>query len=225
MKTKILLVLCIPVIALAAPPNRPGTFANQGARCDNECPQWNLTADTPTSLAPAELVAAVEEERLAHDLYIIAAQRWNLRVFTHIAAAETRHGAALEALAESAGITLPPVQAGVYATPELQSMYTQLLSLVNESLTGALQAGALVEETDIVDLRDLMKTTADSRTRMVLENLERASIQHLNAFVQNLEARGFKYEPQVLSNDEYAAVIGLDTGSKRGPGRGNRGRR
>lgn len=225
MKTKLLLVLCLPLIALAAPQNRLGVGGDQSCPRGNECPQGSLTSDPPTTLPATELVAAIEEERLAHDIYIAASQRWNLRVFTNIATAETRHAAALESLAETAGITLPPAQVGIYVTPELQSMYNQLLSLVNESITGALQAGALIEETDIVDLRDMMNSATDSGTLTVLANLERASIQHLNAFVQNLEARGFKYEPKVFSSDEYAAVISMDTGSKRGPGHGKRGRR
>jgi hypothetical protein len=225
MKTKLLLVLCLPFVAFAAPQNQQGMNAHQPCPRDQECPSASTTSDTPTTLSAVEIIAAIEEERLAHDIYIAAAQRWNLRVFTNIAAAEIRHAAALESLAESAGIMLPPVQAGVYVTPELQSMYHQLHSLVNESITGALQAGALIEETDIADLRDLMNQATDSRTRTVLANLERASIQHLNAFVQNLEAHGFKYEPRVFTPDEYAAVVGPAKAPRGGSGRGYRGGR
>lgn len=81
------------------------------------------------------------------------------------------------------------------------------------------QVGGNNDEAGAVFTRDA------TGTRTVLANLEPASIQHLNAFVQNLDALGFKFEPQVFTPDEYAPVIGMDQGSKRGPGRGNRGRR
>lgn len=204
--------VCAP-LAFAAP-HRYGQMqsGNRGgaASCPgpSSCPLVTTAITTPTTLPAAEIVSALEEERVAHDLYMAAIERWNLRVFINIAAAETRHAAALTQLATTSAIAVPAAQRGVYVTPEHQRLYEQLLAIVNASETGALQAGALVEETDITDLRRMIAAATDAGTRSIMSNLEKASVNHLRAFVRNLRARGITYEPKVLTADEYTALIG-----------------
>jgi hypothetical protein len=215
MKTKLTLLLCLPLIAVAAPPYRhggPGAAMSRGKgqqNCPNQgvCPMQLGTLTSPTTLSPSEVVAAIEEERLARDLYLAAADLWKLRVFSNIAAAELRHETALLQLAASAGIPVPARQTGVYASPDVQRLWADLLPLVTQSETGALRAAALVEETDIADLRRMRALATDEGTRAVLSNLERASGFHLRAFVRNLEARGVTYQPQVLTPDEFNAAM------------------
>lgn len=222
MKTKLILLLALPVVAFAAQ-NRNVNRSPDACPREKECPQATAIS-TPTTLPTSELIAAFEEERMAHDLYVAAAARWNLPVFTNIAAAEVRHANAVQQLATSVAATLPTLDTGIYSTPEIQSMYNQLLVLMEGSESGALQAGALVEETDIMDLRSLKKTATDSATLAILGNLERASINHLNAFVSNLAARGITYAPKVMTAEEFAqATSDVASGScGRGPGAGFR---
>jgi hypothetical protein len=217
MKPKLIIILCIPALAFAGPPYRHGASGQSGVsrgqgmqNClrQADCPLTSVAITTPTSLPAAELISAFEEERVAYDLYTAAAERWHLRVFSNIAAAEVRHAAALTQLANSSGIPLPPVQRGVYATAEHQRLHDQLLAIVNDSAVGALKAGALVEETDIADLRRLAAIATDPATRTILSNLERASVNHLRAFVRNLRVRGITYEPRVLTPEEYRAIAG-----------------
>lgn len=222
MKNPLFLTLCFPLLAFGAP-NRsgppaagPGVAPGAGLNCPArvDCPLALATPAAPTTLKAADLVFAIEEERVAHDLYVAAAARWNLPVFATIAGAETRHAAALTPLAATIGVIPPAAQAGVYATADLQRLYEQLLPLVNESASGALRAGALVEETDIADLRRMAGTATDEGSRIVLAQLERASGHHLAAFVRNLAALGVAYQPQVLAADDFAALIAA------APGRG-----
>lgn len=220
MKTKLILLLTLPVVALAAQ-DRAGNCNPANGPRDRECP-GTVTVSTPTTLSLPDLIAGYEEERMAHDLYVAAAERWNLPVFTHIAAAEVRHAAALQQLAGTVAATLPANEPGVYTTAEIQSMYHQLLALIQGSETGALQAGALVEETDIMDLRSLKATATDAATLTVLSNLERASIHHLNAFVRNLAARGVTYAPKVMSAEEFAHALSETSAYGGGPGAGMR---
>lgn len=216
MKTKLILCLLFPAVALAAPGRfgAPAQSTNRGGPgaglcMSADCPLNSVTLTAPTTLAAADLVFGVEEERVAHDLYVAAFERWNLGVFDRISAAETQHEAAFVLLAASVKVALPPAVRGVYATAELQSMYQQLLALVSESAPAALRAGALVEETDIVELRRMIATVQDDRTREVLAHLEAASGRHLRAFVRNLERSGESYQPQVLSASDFTAVITL----------------
>lgn len=241
MKTRLVLLVLLPLIASAAPgrpaPAGAGPQAPQGRGlattnrvCDGtgagagqgrqrgpgagdclqraNCPLDGVGLASPTTLTAADLTAAVEEERVACDLYLAAAERWQLRVFSRIARAEAQHERALTQVAASTSVPLPPAARGVYATPAMQELYGRLLPMVHESELAALRVGALVEESDVADLRRLAATATDEGTRAVLANLERASARHLNAFVRNLARRGESYQPQVLTVGEFEALIG-----------------
>lgn len=245
MKTFLSLLLLVPALAVSAQ-NRNGASngagagagvgvgAGAGVRASNPCPNSGSPSDCPvaainpaqpTSLGFADLTFAIEEERVAHDLYAAAFARWNLRVFSNIAESETRHADALIQLAATVGVQPPPAQPGAYVTDDLRSLYTQLLALVNESETAALQAGALVEETDIADLRRLALQATDEASKAVIARLSSASVNHLSAFVRNLAARGVVYAPQVLSADEFAGMMTAPggRGGKGGAGMGGGG--
>lgn len=228
MKTKLSLLLVLPLIAFgaqtrngapvtAAPASAPvATCPNNG---DNAaCPLNAVSAANPTTLSAANLISAIEEERVAHDIYAAAAARWNLRVFANIAASETRHAAALTQLAATVGVQPPAAKAGVYATADLQALYDQLIVLVNGSANGALSAGALIEETDITDLRRLSALATDEASKAVIANLVGASVNHLGAFVRNLQAAGVTYQPKLLTAEEFATMTSTS------PGRGGLGR-
>ncbi|WP_158277323.1 DUF2202 domain-containing protein [Opitutus sp. ER46] len=227
MKTKLALLLLTPALVFAAPA-RQGQGAGAGSPANPnpvrpDCPLNTVTAATPTTLPVAALVGAVEEERMARDLYLAAAAKWDLPMFTRIAQAEARHEVALVRLATTANVSLPAAQAGVYTSANLGELHTALMALVNESATGALKAGALLEETDIRDLRQLQATATDDPTRAVLANLERASGHHLAALTRTLASQGITYAPQILAAADYSAVIatpGQGRSQRRGPGRG-----
>lgn len=217
MKTKLVVLLALPLFAFGAQ-NRIGAPAATPVPTPSAaCPSNAATPATPTTLAASDLIFAIEEERVAHDIYAAAAARWNLRVFANIAESESRHAAALTALAATIGVQPPPAQAGVYATADLQALHDQLLDLVNGSATGALRAGALIEETDIADLRRLSALATDPASQAVIADLIAASYNHLAAFVRNLKAAGVVYEPQILAAEEFAAVTNA------APGRGGQG--
>jgi hypothetical protein len=213
-----------------APATAGGPAAASNPDCPRtaECPLNAVTPATATTLSAGDLSFAIEEERMAHDIYVAAAAKWNLRVFANIAEAEIRHETALTALAATQGFALPLAQPGVYASADLQQLHDQLITLVNESETGALRAGALVEETDIADLRRLASLATDDASRAVLANLERASLQHLSVFIRNLAVRGITYQPQVLTVEEFTALVPAMSGQGgrgTGGGRGFRGGR
>ena len=234
MKTKLSLLLVLPLFAFGAQ-NRhgapvtpaPAPTPTPAATCPADgsnaaCPMKAVTAATPTTLTPTNLIFAIEEERVAHDLYAAAAARWNLRVFANIAESETRHAAVVTQLAATVGVQPPVAQAGVYATTDLQAIYDQLIVLVNGSATGALRAGALIEETDITDLRRLSAQTTDEGSKAVIANLVSASVNHLGAFVRNLAAVGVTYQPLALTAEEFATMTNAAPGrGGMGQGKGN----
>ena len=96
--------------------------------------------------------------------------------------------------------------AGEFADSTLQDLYDGLLTQGLESKTEAFAVGALVEETDIQDLRD--RASDSDAIAVIYDHLESASAQHLRVFVRNLEAFGVDYLPQVLDADEVDTITG-----------------
>ncbi|HZJ40225.1 MAG TPA: DUF2202 domain-containing protein, partial [Demequina sp.] len=96
--------------------------------------------------------------------------------------------------------------AGEFSDPALQDLYDTLLAEGLESSTQALAVGALVEETDIEDLRDRDRATTNDAITYVFANLEAGSENHLRAFVMNLDRAGVDYEAQVLSDSEVSGI-------------------
>jgi len=162
--------------------------------------------DTLSSVETASLVYMVNEEKLAHDLYVALGDAWDLKVFDNISAAEQQHMDSVRSLLDAYGADDPTVglAAGEFSDPGLQDLYDTLLADGLESSTQALAVGALVEETDINDLRDRATTTEAIDT--VFSSLESGSENHLRAFVKNLDRAGVDYEAQILSDSEVSSI-------------------
>lgn len=221
-----LLIFALAPLALATPAQR-GPAAN----CAGSCTATNgtgaqacaLASADPTPLAlsaPAQaaLLFQIDEERMARELYTAFGAMWGLQPFAHIPLAESRHETVLRQLATRAGLALPTAVAGRFDDQEVQKRYTSLLALGLESVDSALRVGAYVEEVDISDLKALIVTTDSTGLKDSAMALQTASGHHLNAFVGLLAARGVTYAPQVLSVENYEAI--LAAGGSRGQGQG-----
>ncbi len=156
-----------------------------------------------------------EEEKMARDAYWTFGDRYGLPVFENIAEAEETHMDSVKVLMDKYGLTDPILEAGEFANSDLQAMYDDLVERGNSSAEEALRVGAVIEETDIQDLKDRLAETDNEDITMVYESLMRGSRNHLRAFVNNLERRGIDYTPAVLSQEEYDQIVG--TPIERGP--------
>jgi len=74
----------------------------------------------------------------------------------------------------------------------------------------ALKIGAFIEEYDIADLEKLISETGNMYIVRVYTNLLNGSKNHLRAFVKNLSSRNVVYQPSILSQTEYAEIIGAN---------------
>jgi len=194
-------------------------LAARAGQCDPACATLlnptgpvGLTADARTAL-----LFQIDEERMAGELYVAFAARWDLRPFQNIPRAEAQHQAALTALATRAGLAVAATVPGQFASAEVQKRYDALLAVGLESADSALRTGAFVEEQGIADLRSLAATADSAELKQVVTALETASGHHLGAFVRSLAARGIIYTAQVLGADEVAAL------TRAAPGRGGMG--
>jgi hypothetical protein len=145
-----------------------------------------------TDLSQAQtdkLLYLIEEEKLAHDVYVNLYDKYGARVFDNISKSETRHQDALLALLEARNIEDPRSnEVGVFSNPDLQKLYDTLMEKGNKSAQDAYEVGKLIEETDIADIdKDLALFSSDnSDVVTTLQNLRKGSENHLRAFTRQL---------------------------------------
>ena len=158
----------------------------------------------------AALIFMREEEKLARDVYTKFYESYELRIFNNIKKSEQKHMDAIKFLLDSYELEDPvgDNEIGEFENEELQELYNALLEQGNESLVAALEVGGIIEEVDIIDLLDYIEQVDDNLDIIrVYTNLEKASEQHLRAFVRNLAARGITYEPHFLDQETYNRII------------------
>lgn len=129
----------------------------------------------------------IEEEKLAHDVYVALSDEWGTRIFSNISESESQHQSKVASLLVSYDIDDPrTAQAGVFVNDELQALYDSLMAKGMQSAQDAVEVGILIEETDIRDLQIAIDDIDDSAIDSVLERLLAASRNHLAAFTRQL---------------------------------------
>lgn len=151
-----------------------------------------------------------EEEKLARDVYNAMHKRYGQRIFSNIPKAEQRHMDAVLQLLTAYGLDDPAKKKpGRFRNRELQKLYDELVKQGASSREEAFLAGALIEETDILDLQTAIRQTDKEQIRSVLEMLLGGSQRHLNAFVRNYEAVSEKpYSAQRMKQAEVDRILG-----------------
>lgn len=187
-----------------------------GTRNDSE-PADDRTSPASEALDEDEVAGLLwmrEEEQLAHDVYVALGERWGLRVFENIAASEQTHIAATIDLLDRYEIPDPAAdnEPGTFTDPAIQELYDDFVARGLESRVEALTVGATIEELDIADLRARADATDEATIDDVYARLERASRNHLRAFVGQLELLGVEYEPTVLDDFEEIVAAPMERG-------------
>jgi hypothetical protein len=142
-------------------------------------------AATLTGAMAEQLLHLAEEEKLAGDVYDLAAQRYDVRIFTNIGRSEDSHLSQVRALLDRYGLDDPTqdAPAGQFADEDLQALHDTLAAEVARGWDEAVAAGVLIEQTDIADLRDLLgEGGLPTDVRTVVEALQVGSQRHLAAF-------------------------------------------
>ena len=169
-----------------------------------------------TAAEEAEVVFLREEEKLARDVYIMLAEKWQLPIFSNIAQAEQRHMDLVLILLETNAVVDPIVDdtVGVFTDTALGALYNELVAAGEVSLIEALKVGAEIEDMDLADLYDLLEMTDNEHISLVAHNLAKGSRNHLRAFMRALEAQDATYDPKYLDPDVFDEI--LDAGMERG---------
>lgn len=142
----------------------------------------------------AQLIYLAEEEKVAHDLYVLADEKYGSDTDTYgnISQSETRHFSAMNRLLDLYGLdstTDMGTPGEDFADDKLEMAYNASADKVEDSAEAAAAVGVEAEETDIADLKAaLAMDNVPSDVERVLSNLVRASENHLSAF-KNLQGQ------------------------------------
>jgi hypothetical protein len=182
--------------------------------------QSNNAAGTLSPSQSSQLTRMMEEEKLAHDVYLALAKSSGLQIFTTIAKAESQHMRAVEQLATRYALASGSknLSTGSFSNPQFQSLYQTLVTSGNASPLEAVRVGAKVEEMDILDLQKFLAENPPQEVAQVLKHLQLASMNHLRAFTTAVKEQGGTYTPQFMNQREFNDIIASD--NQRGNGQG-----
>lgn len=179
------------------------------------CPLWaesNASGGgyTPLSLEEAEhLTYMREEEKMARDVYLLMYDTWNFDTFSSIADSEQTHMDTM--LIKLVKYHLPdPVgdnDKGEFTNLYLQDLYNDLVGIGINSLVAGLDVGAIIEETDMIDIQEAIDHTDHADVVNAYQNLLDGSKNHLRAFVKALETQGVSYVPKLISQEFFDEIM------------------
>jgi hypothetical protein len=152
-------------------------------------------AEPPTDEVAAVLAFMREEEKLAHDVYLLfseiyAGQEAGSNITSRIAESELRHTDAVKGLLDEYGLPDPAagLAPGQFVDQSLQNLYTALVSVGELGYTEALGVGVVIEQKDMTDIVAAIElSVAYPDIVQVYSNLLAGSEHHLAAFLQVLE--------------------------------------
>jgi len=155
------------------------------------------------------LIQMREEEKLARDVYMTLWAQRGKQIFGNIAQSEQTHTDAIKILLDRYSIADPVTSdaVGVFTSPVMQQLYTDLVQKGSTSLLDALIIGATVEDLDIKDLEELINTTDNQDIIAVYNNLNKWSRNHLRAYVKNITTEWWSYTPQYIPQSLYDSIL------------------
>jgi len=170
----------------------------------NSLPKENLSQDEIDGL-----LLMREEEKLAHDVYNTLYIKWGQNIFNNIANSEQTHTDAVASLLNKYEIADPVItnEVGGFENDAMFDLYNELVEMGSVSIVDALRVGAIIEDLDIHDLRNLMSNTNNQDILVLYQNLEKGSRNHMRSFTRLLNRNGETYTAQYISEDEYLEII------------------
>jgi len=159
----------------------------------------------------ADLLQLREEEKLAKDVYLYAYSKYGLTISQNISNSEQTHMDKVLQILTSYNMEDPAnTQIGVFNDTDLQNLYQQLITKVDESETDALIVGATIEDLDIKDIEDFILRTTKADILSMYENLMCGSRNHLRSYYSQIISNGSSYSSKYISQAEFDSIVNSD---------------
>jgi hypothetical protein len=164
----------------------PETTISQEDSAITEEEEVTTDSTVDTSTLAEMLTFIVQEEKLAHDLYVQLASTSGAVQFQNVLNSESTHISLVQGLLTTYNIVDPTVglAEGEFVNQDLQALYDSLLASGSVDRAGAIAAGIAVEEKDIADIEVMLASDLPSDVASVLERLLSGSQNHLAAFLR-----------------------------------------
>jgi hypothetical protein len=164
----------------------PETTISQEDSVITEEEEATTDSTVDTSTLAEMLTFIVQEEKLAHDLYVQLASTSGAQQFQNVLNSESTHISLVQGLLTTYNIVDPTVglAEGEFVNQDLQALYDSLLASGSIDREGAIAAGIAVEEKDIADIEVMLASELPSDVVSVLERLLSGSQNHLAAFLR-----------------------------------------
>lgn len=161
-----------------------------GLQNDNG-PNYQVTVEPNRNIDKTEvsLKYVLEEEKLAHDVYVSLYNTWGAKVFDNIQRSEQEHQRILLSVMNDKNIAdSRSAEIGKFNDIKLQNLYNELVARGGESRLEAYRVGVAIEELDISDITAAMNSLDDQEiaTKAAYETLLNGSERHLSAFNRQL---------------------------------------
>jgi len=180
-----------------------------------------LTEDEKNSLIDMRA-----EEKLAHDVYTALFEKYEMKIFSNIARSEKRHVEAIQNLLDEYKIDASLIsEPGKFEDSQFQKLYDDLLAQGMESLEDAYRTAMMIEDLDISDLDKLITETKNEDLKIVFNNLNQASENHMRSFHSHLSDLKVDYAPKYLSQQRFDEIIVLNAPEVNKKGRKSKGNR
>jgi hypothetical protein len=95
---------------------------------------------------------------------------------------------------------------GIFTDPEMQALFNDLTARGRVSMEAALEVGALIEDLDIFDLKRALKKADSQDVRVLFQNLQKGSRNHLRAYLRQMERYQLRYEARYLTPEEIEDI-------------------
>ncbi|WP_134200766.1 DUF2202 domain-containing protein [uncultured Algoriphagus sp.] len=175
--------------------------------------QEEINPAVKTSLSEAELSDLLftrEEEKLAHDVYTYAFEKYGVSIFQNISRSETQHINSVLQVMGAYQLSDPldgSISLGEFTNTSLQNLYSELTSKVDISLEEATKVGLLIEDMDILDLQLAIASTQKPELIQLYEKLKCGSENHMRAFYNQATTLGVTYNPSYITIEEFDRIV------------------
>lgn len=172
-----------------------------------EYPAEELNAEETSKLLYLRSV-----EKMAYDIYVSLADRWQLPMLFKMKQGESIHQAFITTLLAKYQLADPYAThstRGVYQEQDLDKLFSQLLPQSLQSFSKTLAVIATIEEFEIHKLQEALATTDSQDVKFLYQNLLKDARNHLRTSINTLRNKDqtYNYSPQYLTTDEFNQIV------------------